>query len=64
MNVNTLYFLSFNLLLELNAVFAIIHVSVLIVDAEHWKKMPVSGKLSYIYRVLFMIVPLDNDTYC
>lgn len=35
MNVNTLYFISFNLLLELNAVFAIIHTSVLIVDVEH-----------------------------
>ena len=35
MNVNTLYFLSFNLLLELNAVFAIIHINVLIVDVEH-----------------------------
>lgn len=39
MNVNstTLYFvyLTANLLLELNVVFAIIHISVLIVNAEH-----------------------------
>lgn len=43
MNVNTLYFLSFNLLLELNAVFAIIHISVLTVDVEHWKKCQLVG---------------------